>query len=225
MLVKNWMKKEFLTLSSDDSITKAQELFDKHPDKRYIIVIDNGKLRGILTRREVFSAGTYATASQSVYEMKFFVEKVKVKDIMKRMPITINLNKTLEDAIKLGIENNLNFLPVVDDNGKVLGSISSKQLVELLFEILGMEKNFLETLVIEGIDKNKVEESFENLMKIFLDNSVYIWSMFHLESDNKFKLVLKLKIPNKDSFLKSLNKAGYNIKELERGNIWVIKED
>ncbi len=224
MLVKNWMKTSFLSLSSNDPITKAQELFDKHKDRRYIIVIDDGKLRGILTRREVLSAGTYATASQSPYEMKFFVEKVKVKDIMKRMPITINLNRTLEEAIKIGIKNNLNFLSVLDDNGKVVGGISSKELVELLFDILGMEKDFLETLIIDDIDRSKVEETFADLMKIFLDNSVYIWSMFHLESDSKFKLVLKLKIPNKDSLLKSLSKDGYNIKELEKGNIWVTKE-
>lgn len=58
---------------------------------------------------------------------------LKAKDIMKKDVITIGPDVTLDKAIQRLLDNKISGMPVVDDNGKILGIISEKDILNFVF--------------------------------------------------------------------------------------------
>ena len=71
MIVKNWMSKHPDTMSSDLSAKEAMHLFDK-TRVPFMPVVDNGKFRGLIARRDLRVAAAWAIATQDIYEIQFF---------------------------------------------------------------------------------------------------------------------------------------------------------
>ena len=103
MFIKNWMRKKVLTISSEMNANSAMRLLEENK-LPFIPVVDNGVLRGILTRRDIRGAASAVTATQNVHEMNFFNKQVKVRDLMVRKPLTVSMNDTIETALEIGSE-------------------------------------------------------------------------------------------------------------------------
>lgn len=58
----------------------------------------------------------------------------KTKDVMIEDLITIQENTSIYDAMHILVENKITGLPVVSDGGKMLGILSEKDMLELLFK-------------------------------------------------------------------------------------------
>lgn len=57
----------------------------------------------------------------------------QAKDIMTTNLITIKPDEFVKDAVKLIVNNNITGLPVINDNKEVIGIVSEKDLLDLLF--------------------------------------------------------------------------------------------
>ncbi|MCX5781341.1 MAG: CBS domain-containing protein [Elusimicrobia bacterium] len=58
---------------------------------------------------------------------------LKARDIMTKNVITISPDKTLDEAIKILVDNKISGMPVCDDKKKVLGMISEKDVLNFIF--------------------------------------------------------------------------------------------
>jgi len=58
---------------------------------------------------------------------------MKVRDLMRKKIITLKPENTYEEAVALLYKNNLNGAPVVDDEGKLVGYVSEKDLFRILY--------------------------------------------------------------------------------------------
>jgi acetoin utilization protein AcuB len=113
MIVKNWMSKYPDTMSSDLSAKEAIQLFDEIRVP-FMSVVDNGRFKGLIARRDLREAAAWAIATQDVYEVQFFNDRLKVKDIMVRKPVTLSVNDSVETALEKGKKFGRSFLPVMD---------------------------------------------------------------------------------------------------------------
>ena len=138
MFIANWMLKAPVTIDSDMTAARAFALFQelKVP---FLPVVDDGKLRGILARRDINQAASFVIASQSVHEMNFFNTRMKVKDLMVRKPVTLSINDTVETALEQGAKLGRGFFPVMDGD-KLIGTISDREIFKTFHQILGVEE-------------------------------------------------------------------------------------
>lgn len=90
-----------------------------------LIVTDNDKLVGIVTKRDLLWA-----VSRGLDFEKETIDKIMSKNL-----ITVEPDADLSIVINRMIENNISHLPVVE-NGKLVGIISDRDLVELLNEVI-----------------------------------------------------------------------------------------
>ena len=58
---------------------------------------------------------------------------LKAKDVMSEDVITISPDATLSDAIELLIAKEISGMPVIDDNEKMIGIISEKDILNFAF--------------------------------------------------------------------------------------------
>lgn len=101
MIIKNWMRKDPVTITSDTLASEALSVFEQHPQP-FLPVVDNDRLRGILARRDLREAASCVTAAESIHELNYFNTRLKVKDLMVRKPETLSVDDTVETALSKG---------------------------------------------------------------------------------------------------------------------------
>ncbi|ARN56358.1 cation:proton antiporter [Sedimentisphaera salicampi] len=60
------------------------------------------------------------------------IKKYKVRDVMVENPVTIYASQTLDEVLRIFSENDFTYYPVVEDSGKVIGSMSIEGIKETL---------------------------------------------------------------------------------------------
>lgn len=215
MLVKNWMSKNPRTISSDLTAKEAMFIFEEN-HVPFISVVDNGRFRGFLARRDLREAASWTIATQDMYEMEYFNNELKVKDIMVRKPVTISLHDTVETALKKGKQFGRPFLPVMDGD-TLVGTMSNRDLANALNQILNGEQGYHRITV--ELDSDNTAAMRQILEEIF-QMGLGIEGLFTLkapESDVK-RLIIKFKAKCLKKITTLLEDKGYRILEVVRQN-------
>ena len=137
MLVKNWMSKNVIAIDINDSMSDAIKLL-KENDIRMMPVLKNGKLVGIATDRDLKRASASDATTLDVHELLFLVSKIKIKEIMTKDPIMIPEDFTIEETAEVLLENKISGAPVIDNGGKVVGTITQTDLFRVLIALTGV---------------------------------------------------------------------------------------
>ena len=106
--------KSVYSVSSNDSLLEAAQMMAQYKVGS-LLVLDDGKFNGIITERDFLFKVNALNKSPKV---------LLVKDIMSTNIISINHNKTAQDALKLMTEKRIRHLPVYDDEVHFLGLLS-----------------------------------------------------------------------------------------------------
>ena len=125
----------------DDSVEKILLMWQKTKKRVYVVTDENGKPEGIITLYDVLEeivpyflkidkSLNFFSSNELIDEEKFKKLKTKkAKDLMTKNPITVNVNDDLMKVITLMYSYNFDYLPVVDENRKVIG-IVDKEAIE-----------------------------------------------------------------------------------------------
>lgn len=137
MLVKNWMSVNVITIDINDSIMDAVKLL-KENDIRMLPVMKKGSLVGIVTDRDLKKASASDATALEIHELTFLISKIKVKQIMTENPITVPPGFTVEETAEMLLKNKISGVPVVDDQGQVVGIITQNDLFRVLISLTGI---------------------------------------------------------------------------------------
>jgi len=139
MLVGNWMTKDVISVDVSDSMQDAARLIRGHKIKR-LPVMENGKLVGIVTDRDLKRASASDVTTLEIHELLFLLSEIKISDIMTKDPITIPLDYTIDEAAQILLEHKLSGAPVVDGKGQVAGIITQTDIFRGLVLFTGVKK-------------------------------------------------------------------------------------
>ena len=137
MFVSRSMTRKVITVDQEACILDAQKLMAENKIRHLPIIDSNQQLIGIVTDRDIRSALPYhfLDAPQSEREK---ICALKVKDIMTKDPISISPAYTIQDALLLIQNSKVGALPVVDDNKRLTGIISVRDLLRAFINVLGI---------------------------------------------------------------------------------------
>ena len=135
MIVRNWMKPNPLTVSGDALVSEAKRLLLDN-NLNTLPVVEEGRLRGLVTRHNMMRMGHYVMRTQNPEEFNFFVNRLKVRDIMVRNPATVEANDTIEHCLSYGKQLMVAQFPVLQE-GQVVGIISAKEIFQLAAHCVG----------------------------------------------------------------------------------------
>ena len=137
MLIRNWMTPEVITVTPDTSLLKLGKLMRDHGVRR-LPVLDNGRVVGIISDRDVRDASPSKATTLDMYEMHYLLAEIKAKDIMTPKPVTIKPTDTVEKAAMIMLDKKIGGLPVVDEKGALAGIISDQDVFKALVNITGV---------------------------------------------------------------------------------------
>lgn len=150
MIVANWMQSNPLTIVGDTLVSDAKQLISEK-NLHALPVVENGRLRGLVTRANLLRMGHFVLRTQSPDEFNFFVNRLKVRDIMVRNPATVQCDDTMEHCMLKGRELGVAQFPVLDGE-TVVGVISANEIFQLAAHCVGaLEKHNGVTLAPLGV--------------------------------------------------------------------------
>jgi acetoin utilization protein AcuB len=139
MLVQHWMTRDVVTVEADTPFLEAR-LILKDKKIRHLPVVDRGKLIGVVTDRDLKEAAPSGATTLDVYELNYLLFKMKIRDLIKKGPITVKPTNSVEKAALLMHDHKIGCLPVVDEAGSLVGMITETDLLAVMVEILGYKE-------------------------------------------------------------------------------------
>jgi len=139
MFVSRSMTRKVITVGPQVNIFEAQELMAQNQIRHLPVVDESGRLLGIVTDRDIRSALPYKFFKKppGKEEKKNFAQ-LKINEIMTRKPITISPSHTIQDALLIIQDSKVGALPVVDEDRKLKGIISVRDLLRAFTNVLGI---------------------------------------------------------------------------------------
>ena len=191
MIIADRMKKNPATASPDMSISEASAKMKAEKVHRLPVLDDDRHLVGVISEKDILLAAPSPASTLSTYEINYLLSKLKVKNIMSRNPVTITRETTIEEAVRLMVENDLSCLPVMD-NGFLSGIVSKSDLFKILLEMLGAKHKGIR---VEALVEDKVGV-VAGLSDKFTAAGINIISLGTLEGPDASLRVLTFKLEN-----------------------------
>ena len=210
MIVQNWMKASPTTVSGDMLLSEANRIFSDQ-SVRAIPVVENDRLRGLLTRAHCLRAAENVTRSQDKHEFNYFTNKLKVKDIMVRYPDTVSADDTMEYIMRLGQEDGKSQFPVLAD-GKVVGIITATEIFHMAARIIGAFDNFSGVTLVAKLDS---PDEISNITKILDREGAKLQSIYpiHIENEKTRRIIVRFETNNMEALVKVFEDEGFIILE------------
>ena len=118
ILNQNIMQRGPLSAVASDTVQTTLDILLSSHISALPIVDDDGLLMGIVTLRDLLAIASTRGSDQ-------------VTVAMTEAPVTVKLNHPLRESARLMLEHQVHHLPVVSDDGRLVGVISTTDFVRL----------------------------------------------------------------------------------------------
>jgi len=133
--VRDWMKNPPTMIPTDTLVTDAKRLLVDN-NLNALLVVNDGRLRGLITRHHIMRMSHYVMRTMNADEFSFFVNRLKVRDIMVRRPATVQADDSIQHCLRYGNELMVAQFPVLDGE-QVVGLISAKEIFHFAAHFAG----------------------------------------------------------------------------------------
>lgn len=124
------MSTDVATVGRNDELTIADDIM-KMKRLRHLPVLEEGRLVGILTQRDLFHAALSTALNFGQKAQKEFLKTVVVKEVMTDEVETIDPGADIKEAARRMLEHKVGCLPVVQD-GKLVGLVTETDLLRVI---------------------------------------------------------------------------------------------
>ena len=140
MRVEELMTSKVFVVDQDDFIDRV--FFLIHYERiRHLPVVEKGKVIGIVSDRDLYKALGPKSNSSAIEDaagtnsVELHMSAKKVRHIMRRGVITVKRDTSAADAAALMANNKIGALPVVDKDNKLVGILSSIDILRVFSKI------------------------------------------------------------------------------------------
>jgi CBS domain-containing protein len=130
--VREWMTPNPVTIPSDTSLPDAHKIMVERKIRR-LLVVDHGKLLGIITRGDVRGAEPSGATTLSIYELNYLLARLTIGEIMTKDPVTVTPDTPIREAARLMLEKKIAGLPVMEGD-HVVGIITESDIFRMVFK-------------------------------------------------------------------------------------------
>jgi acetoin utilization protein AcuB len=135
MNVRDYMKSPVFTVTPDTLIDNALETMrEKHV--RRLPVVENGKLVGLVTRNIIREATPSPPTPLTLWGLHYQLSGMKVRDVMITDVIVVHPDDTIKKVLALIEKHRIGTFPIVDDNGNLVGILTSTDLLHIMTKLL-----------------------------------------------------------------------------------------
>ncbi len=126
--VASLMQRDYVSVAPMDQLDFVDDVM-KLGRIRHMPVVEQGKLVGVVSQRDLLAASLSKALEFEQGQRRTFMRSVLVDEVMTREPITVSPGATLREAALLMLKYRIGCLPVVDEDGELVGLITETDLL------------------------------------------------------------------------------------------------
>jgi acetoin utilization protein AcuB len=213
MYMSDVMTTNVFTIPSNTSLAEARRVMEAHHLRR-LPVVDRGILVGIVTRDQLDRVGPSQVSSFNIHDLTRLLNKVTVKDVMTKNPITVSPDATVEEGVTLAQEKKIGALLVVD-NGRLVGIATTNDFFyKILNPILGIGKPGSRLIVKNCGGTKHIEKIIATINRLGLE--VETMFMLPVPERDQHNFVIHLTSEDPILLMEELRKIGCEVERRAR---------
>lgn len=131
--VADFMTSKVVTVTMDDTVAKIQEIFDESLF-HHLVVVKDSKVVGVISDRDLLkNISPFIGSNWMEREQDTNTLKRRAHQIMRRPPIVTLQTTTASDAATKLIQEQVTCLPVVGEDGRLIGIVTWRDLMPHCF--------------------------------------------------------------------------------------------
>jgi CBS domain-containing protein len=132
MRVRDLMTTKPITVDPETPMLEARQRMVEERI-RHLVVVENARVVGIVTDRDIRLNLPSPATSLSVWEMNYLLSKLTVGGVMSRSVLVVDPDRPLREAARIMIEHKIGALPVVEE-GLLVGIVTESDFVRAMAE-------------------------------------------------------------------------------------------
>lgn len=121
------------TLTVNQSLYEAEKMFKKH-GIRHIPVVEGKKIVGVLSYSDLLKI-SYADVTEGEEEVEAVVyDMFTIPQVMAKTPLTVTADTTVKEVVEILSKETFHSLPVVENNGELVGIVTTTDLLNYFLE-------------------------------------------------------------------------------------------
>ncbi len=113
MRVNDLMSRIVISVPSATPVLEARALMQKE-GIRHLLVVDDGRLQGIVTDRDIRLNMPSPATSLSVWEVNYLLARLTVDKVMTRHVIVVDPARDAREAARIMVDHKIGALPVLE---------------------------------------------------------------------------------------------------------------
>jgi acetoin utilization protein AcuB len=127
------------TLHLDDSLRTAASLFERE-HFHHVVVLERGRVQGVVSDRDILKTISPFVGNPMLERPQdASTLKKRVHQIMSRKPVTVGRECSIAAAAERMLTQRVSCLPVVDDDGSLIGIVTVRDLIAQLAGVPAVE--------------------------------------------------------------------------------------
>ncbi|PIE55775.1 MAG: acetoin utilization protein AcuB [Desulfobulbus propionicus] len=216
MYIGRIMNTSLITVSPETSLVEARKLVEEKGID-HLLVVEGERLVGILSDRDLKQYWASPATSLSQHELTYLLNKVVMKMVMVKTVVTVSPDTTIERAAYTMTENDINALPVVE-NERLVGIITSTDVIGVLLDAIGISEDGSRLSVFVH-DSCGVLAKITDLLGRENINIMSIISWPEKEHPGIQQLVMRVPMQEKDQAVATLEAGGFKVKSAYASDI------
>lgn len=142
--VSRIMTQRMASVRPEDNLEHVRQIFEGH-GFHHIPVVEGSKLTGIVSYTDYLRIiHDYFSNLESKPASEKLLQTLTVKDMMTENPVCMKPNDTVETALRVFRENQFHALPVTDEHGKLLGILTTYDVMKVFEDNIAPEHSYSE---------------------------------------------------------------------------------
>jgi acetoin utilization protein AcuB len=132
MEVRSLMTTRVVSVEMDDRLDVVKKIFDTLKFHHLLVVDDRGKLKGVVSDRDLLKALSPYVGSATENARDIATLNKRVHQIMSRNLITLQPGASIPEAVQLFLEQRISCIPIIDEALKPVGILSWRDILKTL---------------------------------------------------------------------------------------------
>ncbi len=134
--VREIMKRKVVTIGAGDRLSTAEDIM-RLGGVRHMPVVNMGQLVGVVSERDLLRASPSSLedlepATGNGEDRRALLSEVRIEQVMSRPAIVVPPDALLPEAAHLMVDRKIGCLPVIDAGGRMVGLVTSGDVLEHL---------------------------------------------------------------------------------------------
>lgn len=192
------------TVSIQDTVEQTIKLIDEHK-LLSLPVVDGDVFVGIISKKYIFEEFFNMDADKDTFL------QLKIERFMKTKIACVGERDLVEVPAHILSENNLQFIPVVDEKNKFAGIVTHKAIFKTFTNILGFGHTRLEIITRDGKGR------LAHLTEVISKNNTNIVSIAQIDVElmNLREIILRVNTEDTKKLVHALNEAGFKVNRVD----------